>query len=88
MTKGNTLCYPLRMSRKEALWQRIQQMTLDRNQQILKCKQQNPHLSLQEIAEFFGISRQRVWQILKKYKTLEEKNESNTISAKTTNYQR
>ncbi len=49
-----------------------------RNQQILWCSQQNPHLTLAEIAEFFDISRQRVWQILKKYKILEEKNESRT----------
>ena len=40
---------------------------IKRNQQILKYRSENPDLSLKEIAEVFGISHVRVYQILKRY---------------------
>jgi DNA-directed RNA polymerase specialized sigma subunit len=39
---------------------------LKRNERLIRFAKGNPDMSLQEIGEMFGISRQRVWQIIQK----------------------
>jgi predicted DNA-binding protein YlxM (UPF0122 family) len=41
---------------------------LDRNKELVEFVKKNPGLALREISEVFKISRQRVWEILKKSK--------------------
>ena len=40
---------------------------INRNKMIIQFREDNPELSLKEIAESFNVSRQRVFQILKRY---------------------
>ena len=64
----NALNYPIdKMSDKGyhisvAKWDSMRK--LKRNKELRQCAQRNPDWSLKEIAQVFGISRQRVWQIL------------------------
>ena len=50
---------------------------LNRNKALIEYRRSHPEASLAEIAEVFGISTQRVWEILKN----EEKNR-NALLAK------
>ncbi len=40
-----------------------------RNQAVVRMHQEHPELALKEIGQIFGISNQRVWQIVQKYGT-------------------